>query len=242
VDSDSRGTELVRTIIAASGRPVGGHMYDYDFVKRAIAENRVLESWYWSTYGDGEAGVDLATSAMSDGNGRGDARQLVFVRPILRALLEERGAYWDSHAGVLASFGVSADAVHVRSDLPLPPPNRDSSNTGDRARSSGTRELTTSTDFLGFCAAWQQDGRAPFGFGDWLEEQGFPAEAEAARWAADQPDRPKIKDAPKEDIGGIYPLDIDGRWAWVRPCSPPTNHGLRRLLAQWHLLVRSALR
>jgi hypothetical protein len=76
-------------------------------------------------------------------------------------------------------------------------------------------ECLTHPDFLAFCNRWQEDGRCPLPFADWLREHGLDGQADAAAWAAVEPDRHTHYRRTKNDVrGGIYPYFTSNVWAW----------------------------
>lgn len=65
---------------------------------------------------------------------------------------------------------------------------------------------TMSPDFRAFIACWIEDRRCPYGLGDWLEEMGLDRQAEAARWAATEVDRPVFSAEENVEKSGPFPL------------------------------------
>lgn len=50
-------------------------------------------------------------------------------------------------------------------------------------------DLLTDLEFQAFCFIWERDGRCPLPFADFLRERGHDGAADAAEWAAREPDR-----------------------------------------------------
>jgi hypothetical protein len=82
-------------------------------------------------------------------------------------------------------------------------------------------ELVDSPEFKGFCEKWKDDGRCPLPFADWLREQGLDGQADAAYWAATEPERRVFLGNHRRS--GISPNDTklilgsseeNGRWMW----------------------------
>ena len=85
-------------------------------------------------------------------------------------------------------------------------------------------EVVCDPEFRAFCRHWREHGRCPLPLADWLRDRGLDGPADAAAWAAVEPDRPGFGDG--NDVpGGVCPNDIPGiAWAWGRwngPTPPP---------------------
>lgn len=75
---------LVQEILAAAGQPVKAHTLNVQEMEQAVNEGRVLQVYYWSNFGEGEASFGFATDFGVDGDGRVHPSYLVFPDPSRR--------------------------------------------------------------------------------------------------------------------------------------------------------------
>lgn len=87
--------------------------------------------------------------------------------------------------------------------------------------------LLTDPEFRGFCSHWREHGRCPLPFADFLRDKGMDAAADAAEWAALEPDRADFG-GHVGSPGGVCPNDIGCGFAWGR--GPRLNPGCRQYL------------
>ena len=98
---------LVEEILAAAGKPVSGSTLSVEEVRRAVAENRVLQIYLWGCMGDSEASFGFATDFGLDGEGRVHPSYLVFPKPIPPSLRRKSLVEWEEADEVSAAFGVN---------------------------------------------------------------------------------------------------------------------------------------
>ncbi len=102
------GEALVEEILAASGAPVEGHGLSVQDMQAAVREGRVLEVYYWSHFGDGEASFGFAEDFGVDIEGKVAHGYLVFPKPIPVHLRGGASSDWEKPADVEAAFGIGA--------------------------------------------------------------------------------------------------------------------------------------
>ena len=76
-------------------------------------------------------------------------------------------------------------------------------------------DLLTDPEFQGFCSHWREHGRAPLPMADWLRDKGMDGQADAAEWAALEPDLGDNAISDSESVGGPTPTNApESCWAW----------------------------
>jgi hypothetical protein len=97
---------LVREILATAGQPVKAHTLNMQEMEQAVKEGRVLQVYYWSNFGEGEASFGFATDFGVDGDGWVHPSYLVFPRPIPPSLRRPSESHWEKADEVFAAFGI----------------------------------------------------------------------------------------------------------------------------------------
>lgn len=98
----------VQEILAAAGQPVKAHTLNVQEMEQAVKEGRVLQVYYWSHLGEGEASFGFATDFGLDGDGRVHPSYLVFPRPIPPSLRRLSESHWEKADEVFAAFGIDS--------------------------------------------------------------------------------------------------------------------------------------
>jgi len=99
---------LVEEILTAAGAPVEGNTLSVQDMQLAVQEGRVLEIYYWSTFGEGAASFGFVDSFGLDNNGKVAPKYLVFPRPIPVHLRRNRSSDWEKPEDIEAAFGIGA--------------------------------------------------------------------------------------------------------------------------------------
>jgi hypothetical protein len=99
---------LVQEILAAAGQPFKAHMLNVPEMEQALKEGRVLQIYYWSHFGEGEASFGFATDFGVDGEGRVHPSYLVFPHPIPPSLRRSSESHWEKADDVFAAFGIDS--------------------------------------------------------------------------------------------------------------------------------------
>jgi len=99
---------LVQEILAAAGQPVKAHTLNVREMEQAVKEGRVLQVYYWSNFGEGEASFGFATDFGVDGDGRVHPGYLVFPLPIPPSLRRPSESHWGKADEVFAAFGIDS--------------------------------------------------------------------------------------------------------------------------------------
>lgn len=104
----SMSSLLVQEILAAAGQPVRAHTLSVQEMAQAVKEGRVLQVYYWSHFGEGEASFGFASDFGVDGEGRVHPSYLVFPRPIPPSLRRLSESPWEKADEVFAAFGIDS--------------------------------------------------------------------------------------------------------------------------------------
>lgn len=104
----SMSSHLVQEILAAAGQPCKAHTLNVQEMEHAVKEGRVLQVYYWSHFGEGEASFGFATDFGVDGEGRVHPSYLVFPRPIPPSLRLPSDSHWEKADEVFAAFGIDS--------------------------------------------------------------------------------------------------------------------------------------
>lgn len=102
---------LEELILEVSGQPVKGHDLPFEDLQQAAEQGRVLEIYYWSSLGDGEASFGFAKRIGLDYNGGVHPTYIVFPKPIPESLRRKSPADWEDIDEVYAAFGITSERV-----------------------------------------------------------------------------------------------------------------------------------